>query len=578
MGYNLKKRISVLKKQTEGENEGKLRWSYAFFASFFAVAGITSVLWLVIPSSLPPERSLTGPQSGWHQKTSEEFDERLIWLDNAPPIFTSNNSDSYYRLGRFLDENIDTIYPKPEIREGENEEVTEEEFVEINNLSIWIGQAVVGSSLRLGFVTIAFWPLWLISGVAGLITIHLLRLRKKEDTILTVCDRKHGPFYSGIYGPLLPNQGVSGTDLSCPSLACPPMETKAKTLSSSICDLLREYDALNETNIALARIILAHHDFPSVISDEDSPYLDSESTNDVEEDPLQTGLVSNESGSIKISTLRGLAAILEAHKKVTRVRHNLVYRSISEETLDKKFDGFLKTINKVSNSSPPLGKLLLHSLTPRRFLQLGHLPATLVATAYLSTEAGKSLVYKRRKGGFEKISNYPHLQARAVVQSIPAYHREYNGDQRLIIRQAILCSRRHADFGRAFLPYQMPNQSRALRDWLEISYGPPNRWLEIAQLVELDGHIEELAYSWKKKLKLRFDDKKGNSDSWKGFAHKSVVLMPFKSVLQLCVGDLPNARRFRIIQLLRATHHYRNQISINSRLPGFKKTSKHLKK
>ncbi len=208
----------------------------------------------------------------------------------------------------------------------------------------------------------------------------------------------------------------------------------------------------------------------------------------------------------------------------------------------------------------------------------------MIATSYLATEAGKSLVFKKNQNGFVRISNYPHLQARAVLHSIVTYSKEYNGDQRLTMRQAIICSRRHGDFARAFLPINMPLESRAIRDCLEILYSNPEKRAESANLVELDANIDEIANNWKKNLaeftkpfhqeKMHQEKTTPNKVDFnkdRGIPFKSVVLTPVKKAIELALKNFHPKRLERINELLELTRKSQARISISARLPGFKR-------
>src|SRR5262249_22749987 len=157
-------------------------------------------------------------------------------------------------------------------------------------------------------------------------------------------------------------------------------------------------------------------------------------------------------GTIEQSAQAGLPALLEAHAILARYVRLLDERKIPISELNSGFGRHLELLREVANPQSQLAAMLVFCLTPNRAYALGRLPAHIIATAYLATEAGKCLVFKRHNNGFNKISHYPHLQARAILQSLVTYHHEHKGEARLLIRQAIISSRRHGDFGRAFLP------------------------------------------------------------------------------------------------------------------------------
>src|SRR5262249_55980657 len=122
--------------------------------------------------------------------------------------------------------------------------------------------------LRLGFIFFSFWPLWLIGAAAGFAA---FRLRSKEALgadVLGICTRVGRIFYSGIYGPLRPNASRSGTDYSCPSLACPAKASRGDAMKHPLFGALREFHAANSTNLELVEIIVAYRNFPSFVEEE----------------------------------------------------------------------------------------------------------------------------------------------------------------------------------------------------------------------------------------------------------------------------------------------------------------------
>jgi hypothetical protein len=170
------------------------------------------------------------------------------------------------------------------------------------------------------------------------------------------------------------------------------------------------------------------------------------------------------------------------------------------------------------------------------------------------------------------------------MQSIVPYHTDYTGDQRLTVRQAILCARRHGDFGRAFLPVSMSRHSRALRDWLEILYAHPNRRQDTAALAELDAHLEELSLSFRGELKKRLEEERHRSHGdekiswWKGIIYKSELLIPLKDLTRIALTGVSQARLARVAHLLHSTRKLQANLSISARLPGFRRQAEEAEK
>ncbi len=568
MGYDLTKRISDLKRQTDESRIG--RWG------LFRVVLVSCILLGVLANFiLPSHAPQGGDEDTWHKDIEKQVGERLSWLEESPLVLWSGSADIYWDIAKSLTDGTDTQI------EGSADA---DALISFGTVWTMVTRVYVGAILRLSFVLLAFWPIWIISFLLGYWALTNRYVQRPSQTLLGICDPHKGPFYSGVWGPLQPNNSFSGIDYSAPGLACPKKEKRAVALRDRLTLILKKYNAFSETNLELVQIVLAHADFPAVVGEEN--WGEEEEDDVQEEKSSNTGFLTNEDGKVRDSCIQGLTAILEAHQKLAYYVSSLQKKKVKNHSLNKNYPGHIANLKKLTDSMSPLGKMLLLSLTADRQWAIGQLDAKLIATAYLSTEAGKSLVFKRHSGQFTRISNYPHLQARAVVTSILPYHTEYNGDDRLIIRQAIICSRRHGDFGRAFLPIKMPIQSRALRDWLEILYADPDQRTDSAHLVELDGHIEEISVNWRNGFssRLRKEAAKKTPDGkpvkvvagtprsiWKGVAFKSVVLMPLSEMISIALKGIHPQRIDRISALLALTRQHQARISISARLPGFKR-------
>ena len=563
----MNKRLSALKESAESSKTGRWGNFRTFLLSFICVAFITFIF-------LPKEASNSKDNSenkAWNKGASKAFEQRLNFLDESNWVLIPGSAELYYNLGQSLDSSFTTEHSKND----------DDDASIFSGASVSISRFIVGILLRIGFVIIAFWPIWLISALLGYFCFKKYFVAKPGESILGVCDRKKGPFYSGIHGPLRPNNSSSGTDFSCPGLAC-PMKANSKIASTNkLTLLLKQYKAYNDTNFDLVRIILNHDKFPGALEAESAwQEEEEESTGNVvfEAKKSVTSIIPIDSIEIflKDNALEGLSATLEARKKIGMYIESLKKKGVTCDALEDNYAAHISNLEKLTASVSPLAKLLIFSLTPKRLWSMAHLDPQIVASAFLAIEAGKCLVFKKIDDGFTKISNYPHLQARAVIQSLPQYHNEYNGDERQAIRQAIICSRRHGDFGRAFLPVRMPVQTRAIRDWLEILYTKPDNREDSAHLVELDGHLDEIHLNWRVNLNERIRQNQPSlfphyKDYNKGVVHKSVILFPVAETIALALKGLHEVKLNRIVNLLNSTKKFQHKLSISARLPGFKR-------
>ncbi len=560
MGYNFNKRISSLKGQAEKDALG--RWG--LFRTFFLCIVALYIFSLILPKNESSQASTSN--SSWEKKTASELNSKITWLEDSIFVIVPGASSLYLKIA----ETLDGVF--------ETQSSGSEESFSFDSALTFLARKIVSYFLRLSFLLIAFLPFWIIAILIGYYLVKDKYINEhKTESLLGACDRGLGPFYSGIYGPLRPNDSFSGTDYSCPGLACPEMEEASKAEQSKLAKILKSYSASNDTNISLVRVILKHSDFPAIIGDETAWEEEQEDNGEVNAvKKSETGFINNKDGKVIDSALNGLSAILEARKKIGMYIDSLDKKGIKEEALEKNFAGHLNNLNKLTASSTELSRLLTFSLTPKRLWAFAKTPIEMIATSYLATEAGKALVFKRSHDGFVRISNYPHLQARAVLHSIISYSKEYNGDKRLTMRQAIICSRRHGDFARAFLPTNMPLESRAIRDCLEILYSNPEKRAESANLVELDANIDEIGNNWKTNLanfnKGHFKQEANvEFNKERGLPFKSVVLMPIKKAIELSISSFHPKRLERINELIELTRKSQARISISARLPGFKR-------
>ncbi len=582
MGSNFRKRLSRLQEQVDETKIGQIGFLKAFAISF----GVFLVLGIILPSSSVDLRGSaakeTDPNIRWIEETSDRIEERVRFLEAVP--LGGAGADLYLSFARGV---IETLVDRPTRVNQQNEE----EIFSLNDTFSSLKRSTASAALRIGFILFSFWGLWLIGAIAGAVGMWFMLKPNYTNDVLGVCHRTgKGSFYSGIFGPFHANNSVSGTDFSCPGLACPKMEDRKIAFRHNLVKTLRDHRALNETNLSLVQVILAYKDFPSVVEDEAGEAESQEqnpASNDLKAE-LPGGFVAKVDVPLEQCALEGLGAVLQAHEAIVRFAARKQQQQSSEKNKQAQFGAERKLLMEEAASLTPLARTLILALTPAKRNAIAQLPTAAVASAYLAIEAGKSLVYKRVSGGFSQISRFPHLQARAVLQSVVGYHRDYNGDLRLCIRQAVICSRRHGDFGRVFIPNRMPLSSRALRDWLEILIEPRDRRIEAADLTELDAHLAEVHQQWRHELVAKLQGeaerlKAANSESQhyplsNGIVYKSVVLMPLKQLIEESLRDFGDDRLKRIAELIESTREQYRKLRVSARLPGYSRQSVDLEK
>jgi hypothetical protein len=561
----LQNRLGQLKKQVDANHSGRIGFFKVFFFSILAFMLISWVLptndYLISPNIESEAADFT-----WAKNFNQDIKNKADWLYSYSLFGGAKGFLSF-------SETIKEIFVPEATDAGFS--FTKED---LESWSHGISMTFAIGILNFYFLMLVGLPFWIMAVVAGFIIFHKLIKKGPTDDILGICCKKDRLFYSGIYGPLVPNNNLSATDISCPSLACPLMAKETVANSHGLTTILRRYGAYNQTNFELVRVILAHSDFPGTVDEEvsrDEEGEASEEQTDLNTSIVEKSFVSNSDGILVKHALTGLTSILEAHQVLVK------YFGSKNRKSSQSFAELRKELIKATDPLSPLGKTLALMLTPGRAKAISSLPAKLIASAYLATEAGKSLVFKRLDNQFTKISRFPHLQARAVIQSLPVYHREYNGDARLVIRQAIISSRRHGDFDRAFLPINMPTASRSLREWLEVLYASPARRSDTAAITELDAHIEEIKFNWRKALSASLagkknvekieNNKKAVANFRLGFAYKSVVLVPLITIVELALEGIEIDKLQHISDLAKTVSGFNRSKIVSSRLPGFQR-------
>lgn len=369
--------------------------------------------------------------------------------------------------------------------------------------------------------------IWVLAYVVGYFNWDLFFTKKEGFDLLAVCKKAKTPFYSGFYAKLKPNNGLSATDIACPSLACPQMLSYQEAINDQIADILKKHSALNQTNIDLCRIILAHQDYPSSINKQES-LIDT---------------FSGEQINIKEKTTICLESLLSAHKTLFHV----LTSNKNLNSNPQEYGLFQSTLQEKFSKLNPLASNLLRSLSYEKAFELAQLPASLVATAYLAIEAGKSLYYKKEDEVFHRISQYPQLQARATLQSLQNYFEDYKGETRLIIRQAILFALREEN--NLLLPEQMPVSSQALRDLLEILYSDLELQQETSKRIELENLLSALLSN----LNKNYSSAAKNNDNKNfklGFIYKTLLLIPIETLINFAFKDIESEKIKRISDLL----------------------------
>lgn len=358
--------------------------------------------------------------------------------------------------------------------------------------------------LRISFILFACFRYWLVAIIGAAIwAVYTFKVYQGKDFLGQSGNGRL--FYSGIRSSVL-QLGVASEREGVPQvvgLACPDSVSKTILKASEIYKSLEKYSAANETNSALAAIILKHDNYPAYISDNASEL----------ERTFQACTLAENAKLI-------LEEILSLHAEIKRGEVS----EVLEEDIPGKING-LQYAKKL--------KLALQGVLTAQLKQsLAALPAHEIATLVLTCEAGKVMSYAYEGGKWLKKSNFPQLCARSVLYSIADFATEHSDQQRADLRRALVFASRRSVFGPVRFPVDLTDSSRALRQWAELLMACPNELKTIREDVELFGIMEEVQRTWSKKFIEEIQA--ANMEVLEGafVAPGNLFFMPLKKVLK----------------------------------------------
>ncbi|MEZ4753079.1 MAG: hypothetical protein R3A13_02075 [Bdellovibrionota bacterium] len=327
-------------------------------------------------------------------------------------------------------------------------------------------------SLRAVFMIIASLRLWLFAIIVTFIW-NFYSLKDYRGNNLLGQTGNGRLFYSGIKVGLKETAEDGTPSKSVIGLACPPMASDKEVSSSYLLRVLKRWGAVNDTNKALASIILAHNNWPAFVETK-------ENAGKLEKIYKDQGLIHH-AGLI-------LDQALMLVKK---------YKDQDEFNLDVSDDPSpSSTAYTPEDYAQNLGQMMHRVLTPSLQKSLGTLKSEAVASCILAFEAGKSLAYHYAGGQWRIKSNFPQLSARAVIHSLPSYGTDYNLLEKATIRRALVYAARRSHFGPVRFPVDLSEESRALRQWVELCMATPVDLAETSDDVELFGLVCQGYQRW----------------------------------------------------------------------------------
>ncbi|MBP9838775.1 MAG: hypothetical protein KBC84_08675, partial [Proteobacteria bacterium] len=299
-----------------------------------------------------------------------------------------------------------------------------------------------------------------------------------------------------------------------------------------------EFEAFNDTNLSLVQIILAYPDYPGDIYQDD--FSDNRLT-----------LIN--------SANQGLNSILSLHKILGQYIGALKNQDYPLDRLNFEYTLHYLALDKLGEKLDNVARVALQCLTPNLAWALSEMSSQAVATAYLATEAGKCLVFKKEGEHFLRISQHPHLQARAILQSVESYFNDYSYNEREQIRQAVIYSTSVNPEKEILLPLQMTKGAKGLRNCLEILWHLNNNWQSKAKTLELHGHLSDLHHNFCENYlnKISTQHIVGNPHIY-GLPYRSLTLVAIDLITECSFINIDEERINRIIQLLNEDEEFKN--------------------
>ena len=367
--------------------------------------------------------------------------------------------------------------------------------------------------MRVIFIVIACWRIWAVTILAaGLYAFLKVRPYTGRDLLGETGNGRL--FYSGVRAGLdhLDPSGVP--DVQVTGLACPKTCTPAALKASPLLGVLERYGVANETNRALASIIVEYKDWAAHVAPAG------------EEDQLSqyyAGAGLEENATLVLDRLLGLqAGYLDNPQRAAEL--DLLLDATDTLLLS---DGSSGPANSGSSQAPgamlpmelPQGggsgigkdrssaayvELLERSchrvLSPDMRKSISAIEARELATAVLAFEAGKVLAFARAGKAWLRASNFPQLCARAILHSVPAFASEYRLQSRVMIRRALVYALRGSVFGPVRFAVDLSLDARALRQWMELLVASPHQLQAVTEDVQLFGLASEAHDRWQQAL------------------------------------------------------------------------------
>jgi hypothetical protein len=400
----------------------------------------------------------------------------------------------------------------------------------------WVG--LHKGVLRILFIVMCWWKFWLLGVLFfGLWSVRSYRVWFGRDILGKQTNGRL--FYSGIRADLRKISKQGAPDVLTPGLACAKMVELTEARSSQIGKILALHKVANTTNLKLAATILAYPSWPAFIAARG-----------------ESELLERAYAGAKIK--EHAALVLEAALSLVDT-----YREYAEqiEALDEDEDGHHE-INKLTPTEYVQElKFAFNRVLPSGWKRaIAKMNKAELAAIVLANEASKVMAYKDEGARMVRGSVFPQLCARSIIHSIPDFSDDFDFDQRGNIRQAIIYGSRKSVFGPVKFLIDLPDQTRAARQWMELLMACPHELVEASDEVELYGLVCTMHDDWSKEL---FDDLMISSPEKLAeiITHSTMMYLPFKRMMGYFRKTL-DAKRLKRLHELAIRVSDRQQLAI----------------
>jgi hypothetical protein len=335
-------------------------------------------------------------------------------------------------------------------------------------------------------------------------------------------------FYSGVRAGLDKLTAQGAPDVQVRGLACPQLATQVETRASSIWRVLGEYGAQNSTNEGLVAVLTKNRLVSAYVA---AP----------EDDGALNKACAGTTLGEHVPDL--LEAALSLHARFAAGEFSEASPAGPEATTGKPFTS--------GEYASAVRSALDRVVSPELKRELGALSAAEVATTILSLQCGKVLAHSLEGGRWILRSQFPQLNARAVLHSVLEYPEECDFYQRTRIRQALIYASRSSSFAPVRMPIGMPNDIWALRQWVEVLLANPHELPAAADDVELVGVVRAAHQAWNDEF-LESLDSAAPGDAGYVATAAGLLFVPLKDVLAILRRAVPSNSIKRLEELLTA--------------------------